>query len=93
MHIVCMLTVKQLLELVKPGDWLTTIDLNNAYLHIEVAQALSADVWMRHFSFCATRVCRSFPQQPYFNDQLQRVDSTPNRAGVCDQLMLLYVTR
>ena len=31
MHIVCMLTAKQLLELVELGDWLTTIDLNYAY--------------------------------------------------------------
>lgn len=32
-----MLTVRRLLELVRPGDWFTTIDLKDAYFHVEVA--------------------------------------------------------
>ena len=40
-HIACrefrMLTIKQLLGLVQPGDWFTTIDLNDAYFHVEIA--------------------------------------------------------
>jgi len=40
-HIVCkkfhMLTIKQLLELVQPGDWFTTIDLRDAYFHVKIA--------------------------------------------------------
>ncbi|KAL3046904.1 hypothetical protein OYC64_021178 [Pagothenia borchgrevinki] len=32
-----MLTVKQLLGLVQPGDWFTTIDLKDAYFHVEIA--------------------------------------------------------
>ncbi|XP_045919663.1 uncharacterized protein LOC123979658 [Micropterus dolomieu] len=33
-----MLTLRKLLELVQPGDWLTTIDLKDAYFHVEVAR-------------------------------------------------------
>lgn len=32
-----MLTTRKLLELVQPGDWFTTIDLKDAYFHVEVA--------------------------------------------------------
>lgn len=32
-----MLTVRRLLELVQPGDWFSTIDLKDAYFHVEVA--------------------------------------------------------
>lgn len=32
-----MLTTRRLLELVQPGDWFTTIDLKDAYFHVEVA--------------------------------------------------------
>jgi len=32
-----MLTIKQLLGLVLPGDWFTTIDLKDAYFHVEIA--------------------------------------------------------
>jgi len=32
-----MLTIKQLLGLVQPGDWFTTIDLKDAYFHVEIA--------------------------------------------------------
>lgn len=33
-----MLTVKQLLEPVQSNNWFTTIDLNNAYFHTDVAR-------------------------------------------------------
>ena len=33
-----MLTTRRLLELVQPGDWFPTINLKDAYFHIEVAQ-------------------------------------------------------
>jgi len=32
-----MLTIKQLLGLLQPGDWFTTIDLRDAYFHVEIA--------------------------------------------------------
>ena len=32
-----MLTIKQLLGLVQPGDWFTTIDPKDAYFHVEIA--------------------------------------------------------
>ncbi|KAK7877982.1 hypothetical protein WMY93_031362 [Mugilogobius chulae] len=32
----CMLTTKQLLECVRPGDWMTSIDLTDAYFHVPV---------------------------------------------------------
>ena len=31
-----MLTIKQLMGLVQPGDWFTTIDLKDAYFHVEI---------------------------------------------------------
>ena len=50
-HIACkkfhMLTIKQLLGLVQPGDWFTTIDLKNAYFHGEIAPRAQ-----KVFAFC-----------------------------------------
>ena len=32
-----MLTMKQLMGLVQPGDWFTTIDLKDAYFHVDIS--------------------------------------------------------
>ena len=69
-----MLTIKQLMVLVQPGDWFTTIDLKDAYFHVEIAPELSG----RPHSNGQVQGMGNVLHSPIY--------PTPNQLGLCDQL-------
>ena len=52
--------MKQLLGLVQPGDWFTTIDLKNAYFHGEIAPRAQ-----KVFAFCLPGGSLRVQQMPF----------------------------